>query len=70
MLHVTEKIVANILRKRIEKKTEHKLREDQFEFRREKGNSGAIGMLRKTLERIFDTDEDCVLVSCTGRRPN
>ena len=38
MLHATEKIVANIrvLRKGIEKKTEHKLREDQFVFRKGK----------------------------------
>ena len=70
MLHATEKIVAKILRKRIEKKTEHKLREDQFGFRRGKGNRCAIGMLRITLERILDIDEDCVLVSSTGRRPN
>jgi hypothetical protein len=27
-------------------------------------------MLRITLERILEIDEDCVLVSCTGRRPN
>jgi len=59
MLHTTEKIVTNILRKRIEKKTEHKLREDQFGFRRRKGNRGAIGMLRMTLERILDIDEEC-----------
>jgi hypothetical protein len=70
MVHATEKIVANILRRRIEKRTEHKLREYQFGFRRGKGNRGAVGMLRITLERILDIDEDCVLVSCTGRRPN
>ena len=69
MLHATEKTVTNILRKRIKKKTEHKLR-DQFGFRRGKGNRGAIGMLRITLERIHVIDEDCVLVSCTGRRTN
>ena len=70
VLHATEKTAANLLRKRIEKKTEHKLREDQSGFRRGKGNMGATGMLRITLERILVIDEECLPVSCTGRRTN
>ena len=41
----TAKIVAKILRRRIEKKTEDVLGEDQFGFRRGKGTRDAIGML-------------------------
>jgi hypothetical protein len=40
------KIVARILRRRIEKKTEDALGEDQFGFRRGKATRDAIGMLR------------------------
>ena len=42
----TAKIVAKILRRRIEKKVEDVLGEDQFGFRRGKGTRDAIGMLR------------------------
>jgi hypothetical protein len=42
----TAKILAKILRTRIEKKIEDVLGEDQFEFRRGKGTRDAIGMLR------------------------
>jgi len=42
----TAKIVTKILRRRIEKKTEEVLGEDQFGFRRGKGTRDAIGMLR------------------------
>jgi hypothetical protein len=42
----TAKIVAKILRRRIEKKTEDVLGEDQFGFRRGKGTRDATGMLR------------------------
>jgi hypothetical protein len=42
----TAKIVTRILRRRIERKTEDALGEDQFGFRREKGSRDAIGMLR------------------------
>ena len=42
----TAKIVAKILRKRIEKKIEDVLGEDQFGFRRGKGIGDAIGMRR------------------------
>ena len=40
------KIIAKILRKRIEKKIEDVLGEDQFGFRRGKGTRDAIGMKR------------------------
>jgi hypothetical protein len=40
------KIVARILTRRIERKTEDVLGEDQFGFRRGKGTRDAIGMLR------------------------
>ena len=42
----TAKIVAKILRRRIEKKTEDLLGEDQLGFRTGKGTRAAIGMLR------------------------
>ena len=40
------KIVAKILRRRIENKIEDELGEDRFGFRRGKGTRDAIGMLR------------------------
>ena len=43
----TEKIIAKILRRRIERKIEAVLGEDQFGFRRGKGPRDAIGMMRK-----------------------
>ena len=49
----TTKIVAKILRRRIEKKIEDVLREDQFGFRRGKGTRDAIGMLRIISERTL-----------------
>jgi hypothetical protein len=42
----TTKIVGNILRRRIERKIKDVLGEDQFGFRRGKGTSDAVGMLR------------------------
>jgi hypothetical protein len=48
----TAKIVARIPR-RIEMKTEDALGEDQFGFRRGKGTTDAIGMLRIISERTF-----------------
>jgi hypothetical protein len=42
----TAKIVAKILRRRIEKKIEDVLGEDQFGFRKGKGTKDAIKMLR------------------------
>ena len=42
----TAKIIAKILRRRIERKIEDVLGEDQFGFRRGKGTRDAIGMMR------------------------
>jgi hypothetical protein len=52
------KIVAKILRRRIESKTEDALGEDQFRFRRGKGKRDAIGMLRIISERTLVIDEE------------
>jgi len=57
----TAKIVAKILVRRIEKKIEDVLGEDQFGFRRGKGTWDAIGMLRIISERTLEIDEElCV----------
>jgi len=57
----TAKIVTKILRRRIEKKIEEVLGEDQFGFRRGNGTRNAIGMLRIISERTLEIDEDlCV----------
>jgi len=54
------KIVAKRLRRRIEKKIEDVLGEDQFGFRRGKGTRDAIGMLGIS-ERTLEIDEElCV----------
>jgi len=55
------KIVAKILRRRIERKIEAVLGEDQFGFRRGKGTRDAIGMLRIIAERTLGIDAElCV----------
>jgi len=55
------KTVAKILRRRIEKKIEDVLREDHFGFRRGKGTTDAIWMLRIISERTLETDKElCV----------
>jgi hypothetical protein len=51
------KIVARILRRRIERKAEDALGEDQFGFRRGKGTRDVIGMLRIISEQTLDIDE-------------
>ena len=57
----TAKIVAQVLRRRIEKKIEDVLGEDQFGFRRGKGTRDAIGMLRIISERTLEINEElCV----------
>jgi hypothetical protein len=53
----TAKIVASILRRRIERKTEDVLGEDQFGFRRGKGTRDAIGMLRIISEQTLVIDQ-------------
>jgi hypothetical protein len=59
----TAKIVAKILRRRIEKKIEVVLGDDQFGFRRGKGTSDAIEFLRiiRVSERNLEIDAElCV----------
>ena len=57
----TAKIIAKILRRRIEKKIEDVLGEDQFGFRRGKGTRDAIGMMRIIAEQTLEIDEElCV----------
>jgi hypothetical protein len=51
-------IVARILRRRFEGKTEDALRKDQFGFRRGKGTRDAIGILRIKSERKLVIDEE------------
>jgi hypothetical protein len=50
------KIVARILKRRIESKTEDVLGEDQFGFRRGKGTRDAIGMLRINQQTVHGTE--------------
>jgi hypothetical protein len=50
--------VARILIRRIERKIEHVLGEDQFGFGRGKGTRDAIGMLRIISEQTLDVDEE------------
>jgi hypothetical protein len=52
------KIVAKILKRRIKKKIEDVLGEDQFGFRRGKGTGDAVGMLRIISERTLEIDEE------------
>jgi hypothetical protein len=54
----TPKIVARILRRRIERKITGVLGEDQFEFRRGRGTRDAIVMLRIILQGTLDIDEE------------
>ena len=53
----TAKIIAKILRRRIERKIEDVLGEDQFGFRRDKGTKNAIGMMGIITERTLGLDE-------------
>ena len=57
----TAKIIAKIPRRRIEKKIEDVLGEDQFGFRRGKGTRDAVGMMRIIAEWTLEIDEElCV----------
>jgi hypothetical protein len=58
LIAYTAKIVAKTLRRRIGKKTEDILGEDQFGFRRGKGTRDAIEMLRIISERTLEIDEE------------
>jgi hypothetical protein len=60
----TAKIVARILRGRIERKIYGVDGEDQFGFVRRKGIRDAIEMLEKISERNLDTDEE-LCACCT-----
>ena len=61
LIALTTKTVEKILRRRIEKKIEDVLGEDQFGFRRGKGTRDATGMLRIISERTLEIDEElCV----------
>jgi hypothetical protein len=55
------KVVASVIRRRSEKKTEGVLGEDQFGFR--KGTRDAIGMLRIISERTLDIDGEICICS-------
>jgi len=54
----TAKIVAEILRRRIERKIEDVPGEDQFGFRRGRGTRDAKGMMRIIAERTLEIDEE------------
>ena len=54
----TAKIIAKILRRRIERKIEDVLGEDQFGFGRGKGTMNSIGMMRIIAERTLEIDEE------------
>jgi hypothetical protein len=54
----TAKIAVRKLRSRTERKIEDVLGENQFRFRRGKGNGFAVGMLRIIAERTFDMDQE------------
>jgi len=54
----TAKTEARILRRRIERKIEDVSGQDQFEFRRGKGNRDAVGMLRVVSERTMEIDAE------------
>jgi hypothetical protein len=58
MIAHAAKIVARILRRWIERKTEDVLGEDQFGFRRGKGSRDAIGMLGIISERTLVINEE------------
>jgi len=54
----TAKIIRKILRRKVERKIESVLGEDQFGFRRGKGTRDAIGMMRIIAERTLQRDEE------------
>jgi len=58
-IHINGRILSlKILRRRIERKIEAVLGEDQFGFRRGKGTRDAIGMMRIIAERTLELDEE------------
>ena len=63
LIEHTAKIIAKILRRRIERKIEAVFGEDQFGFRRGKGTRDPIGMMRIIAERNLETMKNCVFAS-------
>jgi hypothetical protein len=63
----TAKIVAKILSKRIGRKTEDVLGEDQFGFRKGKGTRHATGCWEYN-SKLWSQIRNCAHVSKTGRR--
>jgi hypothetical protein len=55
-MYIQQRQVVKIRRRRIERKIEDVLGEDQFGFRRGKVTRDAIGMLRITAERTLEID--------------
>ena len=60
LIAYTAKIIAKILRRRIEKKIKDALGEDQFGFRRGKGTRDAKGIMRIIAEKTEIDEELCV----------
>ena len=58
----TAKIIAKILRGRVEKEIEGVLGEEQFRFRRGKGTRDAIGIMRIIPERTLEINEELCLL--------
>jgi len=58
LIAYTARIITKILRRKIERKIEDVLGEDQFGFRRGKGTRDVIGMMRITAERNLEIDEE------------
>ena len=54
----TAKIITNVLRRRIERKIEDVLAEDQFGFRSRKGTRKAAGKLRIISEQTLEIDAE------------
>jgi hypothetical protein len=57
----TAKIIAKILKRRIERKIEDVFGEDPFGFRRGKGISDVIGMLKIISKQLWTWLRNCVL---------
>jgi len=57
-----------MLRRKIEKKIEDILGEDQFGFRKGKGRRDAVGMLRIMSEWTSEMDEELCAALPSGRR--
>ena len=64
----TEKIIARILSKSLESKSEEVIEVVQFEFQKGKGTSDAIELMRIISERLLDVKEKYVFASWIGKR--